>query len=118
MRRKAIDPAGLIEYWTDRIERLLRACVRDRELIPADHSVDIGFHQLGGNAITILADIYARNGTELPDRTRSAFRRYLTEHPRGKQVRYDLRRHFGCSAEDIRSRFEFYFERFDVRPEA
>ena len=34
MRRKAIDPDGLVDYWIDRIERLLRACVRDRDLIP------------------------------------------------------------------------------------
>jgi Sulfotransferase family len=119
MRRTAIDPPGLLDYWTDRIERLLRALVRDRELIPAENSVDIGFSRLGGNEMTILADVYARNGTDLPQATRSALQRYLAENPRGKhgQVRYDLRRHFGCSADDIRSRFEFYFNRFDVRPE-
>ncbi|HME49820.1 sulfotransferase [Mycobacterium sp.] len=119
MRRKTIDPDGLIDYWTDRIERLLRACVRDRDLIPADRSVDIGFHQLGGRELAVLEDVYARNGTELPETTRTALQRYLTDHPRGMhgQVRYDLQRHFRCSADDIRSRFGFYFDRFDVRPE-
>jgi hypothetical protein len=28
MRRRDIDPDGLVDYWIDRIERLLRACVR------------------------------------------------------------------------------------------
>ncbi|MDT5318167.1 MAG: hypothetical protein QOD88_689, partial [Mycobacterium sp.] len=42
------------------------------------------------------------------------------DHPRGKHghIRYDLQRHFQRSADDIRSRFGFYFDRFDVRPEA
>ena len=120
MRRKAIDPAWLIDYWADRIERLLRACVRDRDLLPADRSLDIGFHQLGGNEMAILKDLYARSSTALPETTRTTLQRYLDDHPRGKhgQVRYDLKRHFGCSADNIRSRFEFYFRRFDVRPEA
>jgi hypothetical protein len=120
MRRKTIDPDWLIGYWTDRVERLLRSCVRDRDLIPADRSVDIAFHQLGGNEMPVLADLYARNDTELPETTRTALHRYLADHPRGKhgQVRYDLQRHFGCSADDIRCGFDFYLSRFDVRPEA
>ncbi|MBV9092159.1 MAG: sulfotransferase [Mycobacteriaceae bacterium] len=120
MRRKAIDPAGLLDYWTDRIERLLRAWVRDRDLISADRSVDIGFCQLNGDEMAIVADLYARHGADLPEPTRAALQNYLTEHPRGKhgQVRYDLQRHFGCSADDIRSRFEFYLSRFDVTAES
>ena len=120
MRRKAIDPADLLEYWTDRIERLLRACVRDRDLIPADRSLDIAFDRLNGHEMAVLADLYARNGTDLPETTRTALQGHLAEHPRGKhgRLRYELERHFGCSADDLRARFEFYFSRFDVRPEA
>lgn len=119
MRRSSIDPQWLIAYWTDRIERLLRACVTDRALIPDDRSIDIGFHRLNGNEMAIVDDLYARTGTRAPETTRTALQRYLADNPRGKhgQVRYDLQRHFGCSTEDIRSRFEFYFRRFDVRPE-
>jgi hypothetical protein len=44
---------------------------------------------------------------------------YLDGNPRGKhgRIRYDLQRHFGISADELRGRFEFYFNRFDVRPE-
>jgi hypothetical protein len=120
IRRKEIDPDGLMDYWIDRIDRLLRACVRDRELVDADRSIDIAFHQLNGNEMSILETLYDYNGTALPPETRTAFQGYLDDNPRGKhgQVRYDLKRDFGRNAEEIRSRFDFYFDRFDVRAEA
>ena len=51
LRRRSIDPDWLIEYWTDRIHVLLSAGVRDRDLVPAERSIDISFHQLGGNVV-------------------------------------------------------------------
>jgi len=119
MRRRSIDPDWLIEYWTDRIHVLLSAGVRDRDLVPAERSIDISFHQLGGNEMTILESLYARAGVELTPGVRKSFDRYLGSNPRGKHgsIRYDLQRHFGVSAEEVRSRFDFYFDRFDVRPE-
>ncbi|OBI32496.1 sulfotransferase [Mycolicibacter terrae] len=119
IRRREIDPEGLVEYWVDRVEQLLRACVRDREMVAAGQSLDISFHQLNGNEMTILEMLYAKNGTELTTEARTAFQRYLGANPRGKhgRLRYDLQGHFGRSAEDIRSRFGFYFDRFDVREE-
>ncbi|ALI24661.1 hypothetical protein XA26_08010 [Mycolicibacterium fortuitum] len=120
MRRKQIESEGLVDYWIDRIERLLRACVRDRDLIGSDRSVDIGFHQLNGNEVPILETLYGYNGTVLTEDTRAAFARYLHDNPRGKhgQIRYDLRRHFGRTPDEVRSLFGFYFDRFDVREEA
>ena len=66
MRRHDIDLQGLVDYWIDRMETLLRACVRDRELIPAARSLDIRFHELSGNEMGILQKLYEYNGTELP----------------------------------------------------
>lgn len=119
LRRRSIDPDWLIAYWTDRIHVLLSAGVRDRDLVPAERSIDISFHQLGGNEMTILESLYARAGVELTPGVRKSFDRYLSSNPRGKHgsIRYDLQRHFGVSAEEVRSRFDFYFDRFDVRPE-
>lgn len=119
LRRHSIDPGWLIEYWVDRVHRLLSACVRDRELVPAERSIDIGFHHLNGNELPLLEDLYARGGVELTPAVRAAFHRYLDGNPRGKHghIRYDLQRHFGVSADAVRERFSFYFDRFDVRPE-
>lgn len=120
MRRNEIDPDGLVDYWIDRVERLLRACVRDREMVAADRSLDIGFHELNGNEMSILQTLYDYNGTELLPETKAALQGYLDDNPRGKhgRLRYDLERHFGRSPDEVRSRFDFYFARFDVREES
>jgi hypothetical protein len=119
LRRTGIDPGWLLEYWSDRVHRLLSACVRDRDIVPADRSIDVNFHQLNGNELPVLDDLYRRGGVELTPKVRKRFEQYLDGNPRGKhgRIRYDLQRHFGISADELRGRFDFYFDRFDVRPE-
>jgi Sulfotransferase family len=119
MRRRDIDPEGLVDYWIERVETLLRACVRDRELIGADRSLDIRFHELNGNEMTIVETLYEYNGTNLPAETQAALQGYLDDNPRGKHGRmvYDLKGDFGRSPDEIRDRFAFYFERFNVKEE-
>ena len=119
LRRRAIEPQWLLDYWTDRVQRLLSACVRDRDIVPAERSADISFHHLNGHETDSLDDLYRRAGVELTPKVRKAFQTYLDNNPRGKHgaVSYDLHGHFGVSPDELRSRFDFYFERFDVRPE-
>jgi Sulfotransferase family len=119
LRRNSIDPDWLLDYWSDRVHRLLSACVRDRDLVPTDRSIDIGFHHLNGNELPVLEQLYQRGGVELTPKVRGCFQHYLQTNPRGKhgRINYDLQRHFGVSAEALRERFGFYFDRFDVRPE-
>jgi hypothetical protein len=119
LRRRSIEPQRLLDYWTDRVERLLGACVRDRGLVPTERSIDIAFHHLNGNELALLDDLYGRAEVELTSKVRKAFQRYLDGNPRGKHgaVRYDLQRHFGVSPDELRSRFAFYVERFDVQAE-
>lgn len=119
LRRRSIEPQWLLDYWADRVERLLAACVRDRALVPADRSVDIAFHQINGHELHVLDELYGRADVELGAKVRRAFQGYLDGNRRGKHgaVRYDLRGHFGVTPDELRSRFAFYFDRFDVRPE-
>ena len=120
LRRRSIEPQWLLEYWTDRVERLLGACVRDRDTVPTDRSVDIAFHHLNGHEIGLLEDLYSRAGVDLTSKARKAFQAYLDSNPRGKHgaVHYDLQGHFGISPDDLRARFAFYFDRFDIQPES
>jgi hypothetical protein len=48
----------------------------------------------------------------------AAMRAFMEEHPRGRHggVRYDLAT-FGLDAGELRHRFAFYTERFDLEPE-
>ncbi len=119
LRRTSIDPDWLLDYWSDRVHRLLSAWVRDRDTVPAERSIDISFHHLGGNEMPLLERLYRRGGVELTPQVRGCFQTYLDGNPRGKhgRIRYDLQRHFGISADKLRERFDFYFDRFDVAPE-
>jgi hypothetical protein len=119
MRRTRVDAAGLAAYWIDRIERLLRACVRDRDRLPAAQSIDVPFHQLMADELGLVARIYERAGLTLTPAARAELARYVADHPRGKhgKVVYDLRGDFGIEPAAVRKRFGFYFERFAVRQE-
>jgi Sulfotransferase family len=119
IRRYSMNLDWVIDYWTDRFERLLGACLRDRDLVPKEQSYDISFHQLNGNELSFLEKLYARNGVELTPEVRSEFEHYLADNPRGKhgQLRYNLQRDFQRDPDEIRKRFDFYFKRFDVQPE-
>jgi hypothetical protein len=102
-----------------RIERLLRACVRDCELVPAARSVHCPFHTFMRDPWKILEEVYAKAQLPLTPQARAALEQYLAAHPRGKagQVRYDLRRDFALDPLQLREQFRFYLERFEVRAE-
>ena len=44
----------------------------------------------------------------------------MAAHPRGRNGRvvYDLEGDFGLDADELRERFAFYTDEFDIRPEA
>ncbi len=116
VRRTRVDLAGLAEYWIDRVERLLRACVRDRDRLPAERVVDVRFDELMADDIGMVATIYGRGGLAMTDDARAALARFKHDNPRGKhgQVLYDLHADFGLEPAAVRARFGFYVERFGV----
>ncbi len=120
MRRHSIEPEWLLDYWSDRIHRLLSACVRDRDLVAAERSLDISFHHLNGNEMPVLKDFYRIAGVDIPAKVADRFQSYIDGNRRGAkgQIPYDLRGHFGIEPGDLRSRFRFYLDRFDVHPES
>ncbi|MEE9608538.1 MAG: sulfotransferase [Myxococcota bacterium] len=119
VRRVRVDPPAVAAYWIDRIERLLRACVRDRERIPASQSCDVLFHEFMADDVAAVARIYALGDLELTAEARGELERFVAENPRGKHGRivYDLKGDFGVDPEQVRQRFAFYFERFPVEVE-
>ncbi len=119
MRRTRVNPKAVADYWIDRVERMLRACVRDRELIPADKSIDVLFHEFMADDIATVGRIYDLAGLPLTGRARQQFDDYMQANPRGKHGRvvYDLEGDFGVNPDALRERFGFYFERFPIRAE-
>ena len=116
MRRTRVDLAGLAAYWIDRVERLLRACVRDRDRLPADRSVDVRFDVMMADDAAMVGEIYRRAGLEMTRAARGRLDDYMRENPRGRHGRlaYDLRRDFGLDPAEVRTRFGYYFDRFPV----
>jgi hypothetical protein len=116
--RQRVDPAESLAYWPDRYERLLRACVRDRDVLPAARTLDLYFHEWISHPEPVLREIYRLGGLPLNEQTLQTMRGAVVEgsNANGKLV-YNLQRDFGISAEAIRERFGFYFDRFPVRME-
>lgn len=116
LRCKRVDLAAIAAYWIDRIERLLRACVRDRDAIPAARSVDVLFHEFMADDVGMVERIYDRAGLEMTTEARRVLDRFMAANPRGKfgRVLYDLQGDFGIDPQQLRQRFGFYFERFGV----
>jgi hypothetical protein len=119
MRRRAIEPEALAEYWDDRVDRLLRACVRDRELLPADRSLDVMFHDFMADDVGTVERIYERNDRVMTSDARQQLDAFMADHPRGRygRIAYDLRGDFGLDPDTVRARFGYYFDRFPVAVE-
>ncbi len=124
IRRTDVDAPGLAAYWADRIERLLTACVRDRDLVPAAQSIDVRFDEaFNGQSmkddLAVVAAFYERAGVELTSRARRELQAYLDANPRGKHGRvvYDLAGDFGVDPAALRERYAFYTDRFGINEE-
>jgi hypothetical protein len=120
MRRDAIEPEQLAAYWLDRVDRLLRACVRDRDLLPADRTIDVPFHEFMADDVGMVEQIYARNDRAMTPATRAQLDAFMAANPRGKHGRleYDLAGDFGLDPDAVRDRFAYYFGRFPIVAEA
>lgn len=121
MRYPEIDAQGLLDYWTDRVERLLRACVRDRDIWPDAQRVDVPFEDFMRDEMTVVHAVQDKAGLPRSEKAEAEIAQFVANHPRGKfgQVVYHLERDFGVSRAELRKRFDFYFEAFPFlrRPE-
>jgi hypothetical protein len=119
IRTTSIDTKSLVAYWIPRYEKLLRACVRDRDTLPANQVVDVYFHELMADPMRVVEGIYATAQLPVSDALRARWTAFLKENVRGKHgsLDYNLRRDFGLDPADVRKGFDFYFKRFPVRVE-
>lgn len=119
IRRTDVDAPALAAYWIDRIERLLTACVRDRELVPAARSLDVRFDEFMKDDLAVVESFYATAGVEMTGRARRELQAYLDANPRGKHGRvvYDLAGDFGVDPAELHDRFAFYRDAFHVPAE-
>jgi len=119
VRRLRVDPPAVAAYWIDRVEKLLRSCVRDRELVPQAQSHDVLFHEFMSDDVGTVERIYEIARLPMSTEARAELERFMAENPRGKHGRilYDLKADFGVEPDSLRERFAFYFERFPIEVE-
>ncbi|AQA18994.1 sulfotransferase family protein [Halioglobus japonicus] len=120
MSRESIDPPAILDYWADRVEHLLRACMRDRPALDPQRSIDVLFHEFMADDLGMVEAIYARAGLPMTEQAKAELQAFIEAHPRGKhgKVVYDLAGQFGVTPAALRERFDFYFEQFPIQVEA
>ena len=117
IRRYNIDTRQLAEYWIDRIERLLKSCLKDRKSIPESQSMDLLFKTFMQDDMAAVHKIYSLANLPMPKESASALENYISVNARGKHGRmeYRLEEDFGINTSEIRQRFSFYYESLDVQ---
>jgi hypothetical protein len=119
MAVERVDPHWYGRYWSERLERMLAACVRDRGLLPAGQSVDVRFAEFMADDISMVRRIYGLADQPFTAVTDAAMTAFIEEHPRGRhgRVDYDLG-DFGLDGAERRDALGFYTERFEVEEES
>jgi hypothetical protein len=114
MTRTRVGCDELLAYWADRVEGLLRACVRDRGVFDTACSMDLPFHVFMQDDVGAVLRIHRLAGLETTAEAEADLKAFAESHPRGLhgQVVYHLERDFGISPAALRERFGFYFDAF------
>ena len=119
MAYRTIDPGWYIDYWTDRIEKLLTAAVRDVHLIPEGRRVDVRFQDFMADDRAMIQRVFDFAGHSLDEQATRQIEQRLEDRSREGQatVEYDVRADFGRQPAEIRERFVAYMEKFGVEAE-
>ena len=112
------DPVRIGAHWKVRIDAMLRACVRDRDALPADRSIDVRFDEFMADDVAMVERIYDLAGQPMTPDARTAMDRFMVDHPRGRHgtVVYELGP-FGLDPDEQRLALSYYADRFGVTPE-
>ena len=109
------DPERIGHYWSDRGERMLEACVRDRDVLPASQTIDVRFDEFMADDVGMVERIYAVAGQPFTGPARAAMEAFMATHPRGRHgtVVYDTGI-LGIDRDERRKALQFYSDRFGV----
>ncbi len=113
-----VDPVAISAYWADRLETMLNAALRDRELLPAEQSMDIRFHEFMADDLATVRRIYELADQPLPEPSMAAIERYVDTHQRDRhgKVVYEPEA-LGLDVAARRAAMRPYSERFAVPDE-
>jgi hypothetical protein len=114
-----VDPVSVGRYWSTRCEDLFTACARDRDLLPAEHSIDVVFHEFMTDDVAAVEKIYAVADQPFTEHTKRCMESFMAAHPRGRHGAVVYRpEEFGIDPAERRRALYPYMTRFGVETEA
>ena len=113
------DPTVIGRYWSERIQQMLEAGMRDRAVLPSERSLDVRFHEFMADDIATVRRIYDVADQPFGTDVEAAMTQFIAGHPRGRHggVRYDLEGDFGIDPVERRAAMREYVARFGVEEE-
>jgi len=113
MHRSPVPVQEIAASWVDRLELMLAALVRDRDVIAPERSIDVRFDEFMADELGVAEQLYALAGEPLTHGARAAMTDYLAGHQRGRlgQIATSAEM-FGLDGRDLRARFAPYVQRF------
>jgi hypothetical protein len=113
MHRSPVPVQEIAASWVDRLQSMLDALVRDRDVIPPHRSIDLRFDDFLADELGAAERVYSLAGEPLTNAARTAMADYLAGHQRGRlgQIATSAEM-FGLDERDLRARFTRYVERF------
>lgn len=118
MTTAPVDPHRAGRYWASRTEDFLSGCLRDRDVLPAERSMDVLFHDFMADEAGTVRRIYELAGQPLTPQAQAATSAYLTAHHRGRHGTVDYRlSDLGLGADERRQALASYSGRFGIQEE-
>jgi hypothetical protein len=113
MHASPVDPVRIGRSWADRIDGMLDACLRDRDVLPAERSLDVRFDDFMADDLATARRVLELADQPFTPEVDAAMRAYLDTHRRGRLGRIDYRAaDVGLEVDDLRARFAPYVRRF------
>ncbi len=120
LNQSSPDPRRIGHYWSDRIQQMLEAGMRDRDLLPVGRSLDVRFDEFMADDLATVERIYAVADQPFTPAVRAAMAAFVRDHPRGRHggVIYDLEGDFDLDPATLRAGMRDYVQRFGVAEES
>jgi hypothetical protein len=113
MHRSPVPVEQIAAEWIDRLELMLGALARDRDVIAPERSVDVTFDDFMADELGVAERVFGLVGEPVTDDARTGMADYLAGHQRGRLGRVVTScEMFGLNEGDLRARFAPYVSRF------
>jgi len=114
-----LDPVAEARSWVDRLEQMLRRSLEQAEAVPSDRVLDVSYEVFVKDEWATLERVFDFAEVELDAAARKAIRAHLDACGLGRRALLEYSfEHLGLDPRELRERFRFYREHFDLPDES